>query len=396
MSVALAEMVGRDGRVYAVDSDPLARDEVARAAAAHSPGDRTHPGRRRPRPARAGRPRVLPLPPDARARPAVVVTKMAAAVRPGGWVVAQEPITTAGRIGGVAPVHARRPPSRRRRPASRPGAAGRTRGGRRLGRGTRGCGPRSCGALPRVAHRCRPRRGPGRPATPGHGRRTARRAGLLPEHAGPAGRVAPRDFDTRLLEAAAGALEAADELVARAVPPSATRGGVDANQVVAYDLAHAAAAVATARAASTTAPTATSKPDSPAAFVADVLADLAGRVAGREALWGVDAGLGRPGGHVRRRAARPLGPRRPRHRGRAPPSGRRLRARPRDVPPVRRGQGAAPCRARAPGQRRHPRGDHRGPGRARRVRPVGARGVRRLRHRAARATTWAWSSRPRS
>ena len=27
VSVALAEMVGRDGRVYAVDSDPLARDE---------------------------------------------------------------------------------------------------------------------------------------------------------------------------------------------------------------------------------------------------------------------------------------------------------------------------------------------------------------------------------
>ena len=36
VSVALAEMVGRDGRVYAVDSDPAARDEVARAAAAHA------------------------------------------------------------------------------------------------------------------------------------------------------------------------------------------------------------------------------------------------------------------------------------------------------------------------------------------------------------------------
>ena len=32
--------------------------------------------------------------------PAVVVRKMADAVRPGGWVVAQEPITSAGRIGG--------------------------------------------------------------------------------------------------------------------------------------------------------------------------------------------------------------------------------------------------------------------------------------------------------
>ena len=36
VSVALAEIVGRDGRVYSVDSDPGARDEVADAAAAHS------------------------------------------------------------------------------------------------------------------------------------------------------------------------------------------------------------------------------------------------------------------------------------------------------------------------------------------------------------------------
>lgn len=32
VSVALAEIVGRDGRIYAVDSDPAARDQVARAA----------------------------------------------------------------------------------------------------------------------------------------------------------------------------------------------------------------------------------------------------------------------------------------------------------------------------------------------------------------------------
>ncbi len=36
VSVALAEVVGHTGRVYAVDSDPLARDEAARAAAEHS------------------------------------------------------------------------------------------------------------------------------------------------------------------------------------------------------------------------------------------------------------------------------------------------------------------------------------------------------------------------
>src|SRR2546421_10361903 len=38
VTVALAEGVGRDGRVYAVDSDPRARDEVARAAAGAAQG----------------------------------------------------------------------------------------------------------------------------------------------------------------------------------------------------------------------------------------------------------------------------------------------------------------------------------------------------------------------
>jgi SAM-dependent methyltransferase len=101
VSVALAEMVGRNGRVYAVDSDPLARDEVARAAAAHAQVIAL---------TQAGEDLSLPEEVDlAFCRflllhvldPAVVVAKMATAVRPGGWVVAQEPITSAGRIGGA-------------------------------------------------------------------------------------------------------------------------------------------------------------------------------------------------------------------------------------------------------------------------------------------------------
>ena len=32
--------------------------------------------------------------------PIVVLRRMGAAVRPGGWVVAQEPVTSAGRVGG--------------------------------------------------------------------------------------------------------------------------------------------------------------------------------------------------------------------------------------------------------------------------------------------------------
>jgi ubiquinone/menaquinone biosynthesis C-methylase UbiE len=101
VSVALAEMVGRDGRVYAVDSDPRARDEVARAAAAHAQVIAL---------TQAGEDLSLPEEVDlAFCRflllhvfdPAVVVAKMATSVRPGGWVVAQEPITSAGRIGGL-------------------------------------------------------------------------------------------------------------------------------------------------------------------------------------------------------------------------------------------------------------------------------------------------------
>jgi SAM-dependent methyltransferase len=102
VSVALAEMVGRDGRVYAVDSDPRARDEVARAAAAHAQVIAL---------TQAGEDLSLPEQVDlAFCRflllhvhdPAVVVRAMAAVVKPGAWVVAQEPITTAGRIDGTA------------------------------------------------------------------------------------------------------------------------------------------------------------------------------------------------------------------------------------------------------------------------------------------------------
>jgi SAM-dependent methyltransferase len=101
VSVALAEMVGRDGRVYAVDSDPRTRDEVARAAAAHAQVIAL---------TQAGEDLSLPEEVDLAFcrflllhvhEPLAVVRMMAAAVRPGGWVVAQEPITTAGRIAGA-------------------------------------------------------------------------------------------------------------------------------------------------------------------------------------------------------------------------------------------------------------------------------------------------------
>jgi SAM-dependent methyltransferase len=102
VSVALAELTGRDGRIYAVDSDPLARDEAARAAA------------------EAGEAQVIALTQAAEdlmlpeevdvaycrfllmhvIDPLRVLRRMAGVVRPGGYVVAQEPITSAGRVGG--------------------------------------------------------------------------------------------------------------------------------------------------------------------------------------------------------------------------------------------------------------------------------------------------------
>jgi SAM-dependent methyltransferase len=102
VTVALARIVGRDGRVYAVDSDPLARDIVAQAAAAAAQAQVITL-------TQAGEDLTLPEPVDlAFCRfvllhvhdPVAVLKRMGTAVRPGGWVVAQEPITSAGRIDG--------------------------------------------------------------------------------------------------------------------------------------------------------------------------------------------------------------------------------------------------------------------------------------------------------
>jgi (2S)-methylsuccinyl-CoA dehydrogenase len=64
-------------------------------------------------------------------------------------------------------------------------------------------------------------------------------------------------------------------------------GGPDQQQSFAYDLAHAASGVATARSALRYAERGETESALAAAFVALVLHDLAGRVLGREALWGV-------------------------------------------------------------------------------------------------------------
>src|SRR5579862_220410 len=104
VTVALARIVGRDGRVYAVDADPARRDEVAElaATAAQAQGVAI---------TQAGEELTLPEPMDlAFCRflllhvhdPVAVLRRMHHVVRTGGWVVAQEPVTSAGRIDGKA------------------------------------------------------------------------------------------------------------------------------------------------------------------------------------------------------------------------------------------------------------------------------------------------------
>ncbi|MDA8034542.1 MAG: methyltransferase domain-containing protein [Actinomycetota bacterium] len=103
VAVALADLVGPTGRIYAIDRDPRARDEVAAAAAAAGEAQVVAI-------TQAGEDLVLPEPVDLAfcrflllhvLEPHRVLARMAAAVRPGGYVVCQEPITTAGRIDGA-------------------------------------------------------------------------------------------------------------------------------------------------------------------------------------------------------------------------------------------------------------------------------------------------------
>ncbi len=102
VAVALAEIVGENGRIYAVDSNPKARDAVAQAAA------------------QVGRSQVIAITQSGEdlrlpelvdlaycrfllmhvIEPQAVIKAMASAVRPDGFLVIQEPVTSAGRISG--------------------------------------------------------------------------------------------------------------------------------------------------------------------------------------------------------------------------------------------------------------------------------------------------------
>lgn len=80
----------------------------------------------------------------------------------------------------------------------------------------------------------------------------------------------------------------AQSVIEGATRQLAVRGGVNANQSLAYDLAHAASAVATAQACLAYAELGPDEAALVAGFLAIALSDLATRVLGREAAWGVE------------------------------------------------------------------------------------------------------------
>ncbi|MEQ1873008.1 MAG: acyl-CoA dehydrogenase family protein [Ilumatobacteraceae bacterium] len=89
------------------------------------------------------------------------------------------------------------------------------------------------------------------------------------------------------LSAAGDAIDLAATVVDGGVRTLTAKGGPDANQVLAYDVAHAAAQVAAARALLDYGRNGAIEARIACAFTADMVHDLINRIAGRESLWGV-------------------------------------------------------------------------------------------------------------
>jgi (2S)-methylsuccinyl-CoA dehydrogenase len=90
------------------------------------------------------------------------------------------------------------------------------------------------------------------------------------------------------LHAAASAVDLARDVVQRGLARLAATGSVDVDQVVAYDLAHAAAAVETARTLLDYGTKGDEEAMITVAFAAEAVADVAAKLYGRETAWGVD------------------------------------------------------------------------------------------------------------
>ena len=89
------------------------------------------------------------------------------------------------------------------------------------------------------------------------------------------------------MTAAAQVVSVAQGVVDAAIVAIRDHGGIDANQVVAYDLAHAASAVATAKSTLDYGNKGDAEARIACSFIADAVRDLGQRVLGREALFGI-------------------------------------------------------------------------------------------------------------
>jgi (2S)-methylsuccinyl-CoA dehydrogenase len=92
------------------------------------------------------------------------------------------------------------------------------------------------------------------------------------------------------LTTAASVIDLAQSVVGKGIRTLAASGGPDRHQVLAYDLAHAAAAVATARSMLDYGAKGELEAKLTAAFVADAVHELHAKVVGREAAWGLERG----------------------------------------------------------------------------------------------------------
>src|SRR5690625_655749 len=92
------------------------------------------------------------------------------------------------------------------------------------------------------------------------------------------------------LAAASSIIDSASAVVDAAAVQLAATGSVDEHQVLAYDLAHAAAAVTTARGLLDYGEKGDLEARITVAFVADAVAELAAMTFGHEADWGIEPG----------------------------------------------------------------------------------------------------------
>jgi (2S)-methylsuccinyl-CoA dehydrogenase len=91
------------------------------------------------------------------------------------------------------------------------------------------------------------------------------------------------------LTAVADAIDLADRVVGTAIRRLAELGGPDVAQVLAYDIAHAASGVATAKSLLDYGAKGEVEAKITCAFAADMLHELAGKILGRETLWGAES-----------------------------------------------------------------------------------------------------------